>query len=82
MQHTMNNNRIEKMLGRQKQFLGMDTLVALVVALGLLVAIVGLREASQATVSTVSAKSPHSAAVAVAADLRGGQCLPDAVSSC
>lgn len=83
MEHT-NENRIKNVLARQKQFLGMDTLVALVVALGLFVAIVGLRTASHTALPTASAQSSHSAAVAVAADLRGAhtECMPSANSPC
>lgn len=82
METTMNNNRIEDVLGRQKRSLGMDTLVALVVALGLFVCILGLHSASQARIETASALPQPSAAVTVAADLRDTACAPSAANLC
>lgn len=78
----MNNNRIDDVLARQKRGLGMDTIVALLVTLGLLISVLGLRSASH-SVATAAVQQQPSPAVSVAAHLRAEPtCTPDSGHIC
>ena len=73
-----NETRIEEVLERQKRHLGLDRVLALVVALGLFIAILGLRAASVEHPSRIQ----QGAAATVAAEFRAQECGPGAATFC